>query len=171
MLLAALTCALAGVLFLQGHFAQQCWLRATRTPSTASPACVSQQTLPCQFAHSHPLLLLLLLLLQQTTKAHMGGVIEELVVHEGLQVTSCSPFKGDMDCELLAACIERYTPAKVAFVRVEAGTNLIGGQPFSLQNLRDVRAVREWQSHAGLAIGRGATAAAGAQLGHSLAAS
>lgn len=36
----------------------------------------------------------------------------------------------------------RYTPEKIGFVRVEAGTNLIGGQPFSLQNLKDVRAVR-----------------------------
>jgi tryptophanase len=63
------------------------------------------------------------------------------VVAEGLAVTSANPFKGDMDCERLAACIQRYTPDKVAFVRVEAGTNLIGGQPFSLQNLRDVRKV------------------------------
>jgi tryptophanase len=92
-------------------------------------------------AHPPPLLLLLLL---QTTKAHItvvGGVVEELVVAEGLQVSSANPFKGDMDCARLAACIERYTPGKVAFVRVEAGTNLIGGQPFSLQNLRDVRKV------------------------------
>lgn len=46
-----------------------------------------------------------------------------------------------MDCEKLADCIEKYTPEKIAFVRVEAGTNLIGGQPFSLQNLKDVRQV------------------------------
>jgi hypothetical protein len=92
-------------------------------------------------------------------------VIEELVVDEGLQVTSCSPFKGDMDCERLAACIERYTPAKVAFVRVEAGTNLIGGQPFSLQNLRDVREVRAWQSQAGLGMGAASRSRAGQVTG------
>ena len=49
---------------------------------------------------------------------------------------------GLQDCEKLADCIEKYTPERVAFVRVEAGTNLIGGQPFSLQNLKDVRQVR-----------------------------
>ncbi|WIA14817.1 hypothetical protein OEZ85_003299 [Tetradesmus obliquus] len=79
-----------------------------------------------------------------TTKAHItvqGGTVEELVVAEGLAVTSAEPFKGNMDCERLAGCIQRYTPGKIAFVRVEAGTNLIGGQPFSLQNLRDVREV------------------------------
>jgi NAD/NADP transhydrogenase alpha subunit len=59
--------------------------------------CIAANT-SCLFAH--PLLLLLLLLLPQTTKVHItlqDGVVEELVVDEGLQVTSCSPFKGDMD--------------------------------------------------------------------------
>lgn len=79
-----------------------------------------------------------------TTKAHitvLGGVVEELVADAGLVVTSDNPFKGDMDCDKLTQCIERYTPDKIAFVRVEAGTNLIGGQPFSVANLREVRKV------------------------------
>lgn len=80
----------------------------------------------------------------QTTKAHitvLGGVVEELVADAGLVVVSTNPFKGDMDCAKLEDCIQRHGADKIAFVRVEAGTNLIGGQPFSLQNLRDVRAV------------------------------
>lgn len=48
-----------------------------------------------------------------------------------------------MDCDKLAKCIEKHTPEKIAFVRVETGTNLIGGQPHSLQNLKDVKQV--WQ--------------------------
>lgn len=79
-----------------------------------------------------------------TTKAHIvlnGGVIEEVVIDEGLEVTSEHPFKGNMDITKLRNVISRYGANNVAFVRMEAGTNLIGGQPFSLQNLTDVRNV------------------------------
>jgi tyrosine phenol-lyase len=79
-----------------------------------------------------------------TTKAHItlnGGVVEELVADAGLEVTSTHPFKGDMDIAKLHDTIRRYGPDKIAFVRVESGTNLIGGQPVSLQNLADVSAV------------------------------
>jgi tryptophanase len=79
-----------------------------------------------------------------TTKAHItinGGSIEELVAEEGLEVVSVHPFKGNMDIAKLRAVIANHGPTKIAFVRMEAGTNLIGGQPFSLQNLADVRQV------------------------------
>ena len=79
-----------------------------------------------------------------TTKAHIlinGGSVVELVTDAGLETTSDLPFKGDMDIAKLEACIAEWGAGKVAFVRVEAGTNLIGGQPVSLQNLADVRRV------------------------------
>ncbi|MFD2183960.1 tryptophanase [Rhodoplanes azumiensis] len=79
-----------------------------------------------------------------TTKAHItlqGGVVEELVSDAGLEVTSRLPFKGDMDIGKLNAVIAKWGADKVAFVRVESGTNLIGGQPVSLQNLAEVSAV------------------------------
>jgi tyrosine phenol-lyase len=79
-----------------------------------------------------------------TTKAHItlnGGTIEELVIDEGLKVTSEHPFKGNMDIEKLSELIETHGADKIPFVRMEAGTNLIGGQPFSLENLKAIRAV------------------------------
>ncbi|MFY9263247.1 MAG: tryptophanase [Actinomycetaceae bacterium] len=79
-----------------------------------------------------------------TTKAHItsnGGSVIELLRPEGLDVVSDNPFKGDMDIVALRAKIEEVGADKVAFVRIEAGTNLIGGQPVSLQNYRDVSAV------------------------------
>ncbi len=79
-----------------------------------------------------------------TTKAHItlnGGSIEELVAEEGLEVVSVHPFKGNMDIAKLRAVIANHGATQIAFVRMEAGTNLIGGQPFSLQNLADVRQV------------------------------
>ncbi|NVN87512.1 MAG: tryptophanase [Rhodopseudomonas sp.] len=79
-----------------------------------------------------------------TTKAHitlMGGSVEELVTDAGLEVVSAEPFKGNMDIAKLRAVIRQRGAANIAFVRMESGTNLIGGQPFSLQNLADVSAV------------------------------
>ena len=79
-----------------------------------------------------------------TTKAHIrlnGGEVAELITDAGLQTTSDLPFKGDMDIGKLEALIAEQGADKVAFVRIEVGTNLIGGQPVSLQNMTDVRHV------------------------------
>jgi len=73
-----------------------------------------------------------------TTKAHItrvGGVVEEIVAKKGLIPQTDDPFKGDFDLNLLRQRIDELGPDKVAFVRVEAGTNLIGGQPVSLENM------------------------------------
>jgi tryptophanase len=74
-----------------------------------------------------------------TAKAHitrLGGRVEELVKKEGLVSKSDLPFKGDIDLEALEACIQKETPANVPFLRLEAGTNLIGGQPISYANMK-----------------------------------
>lgn len=73
-----------------------------------------------------------------TTKAHivrMGGVVVELPHEEALDPESTCPFKGNMDVEALRRLLEDKGAENIAFVRMEAGTNLIGGQPFSLANL------------------------------------
>lgn len=72
-----------------------------------------------------------------TTKAHItlaGGVVEEIVIDEGIKTTSDFPFKGNFDLDKLRALIGRVGSEKIPFIRLEAGTNLIGGQPFSLEN-------------------------------------
>ncbi len=79
-----------------------------------------------------------------TSKAHVvinGGAVEELIIDEGTAVTSDHPFKGNTDTAALEALIEKHGAGKIAFVRIESGTNLIGGQPHSLANLREIRAV------------------------------
>ncbi len=81
-----------------------------------------------------------------TTKAHFdlaGGKVLELYTDEALNTQSCQPFKGNMDLDRLQAAIEAAGPKNVSFVRMEATTNLIGGQPFSLENLRQVKALVE----------------------------
>lgn len=79
-----------------------------------------------------------------TTKAHVewaGGRIRELYTDEALQIRSGAPFKGNMDIAKLRALIASVGAANIPYVRLEAGTNLIGGQPFSIQNMREVRKV------------------------------
>lgn len=67
-----------------------------------------------------------------------GGRVEELVKKEGLECVSSLPFKGDFDLEALEDLIKKETAKNIAFVRVEAGTNLIGGQPVSYANMKAV---------------------------------
>lgn len=79
-----------------------------------------------------------------TTKAHItlnGGTVEEIIIDEGLNPTSTYPFKGNMDIEKLRGLIEKHGADKIAYVRIETGTNLIGGQPHSLENMQQIRKV------------------------------
>jgi tryptophanase len=88
-----------------------------------------------------------------TTKAHIarnGGSVVELVIDEGLNPTSTFPFKGNFDLNKLRQVIAEQGAENIPFVRLEAGTNLIGGQPFSLQNAREVAAI--FRSHGILTV-------------------
>lgn len=79
-----------------------------------------------------------------TTKAHFeiaGGKVLEIFGDDALETESTNPFKGNLDIAKFKDVIKKYGADKVAFVRMEATTNLIGGQPFSLANLHEVREV------------------------------
>jgi tyrosine phenol-lyase len=79
-----------------------------------------------------------------TTKAHMelnGGEVLEIYADDALEIKSSKPFKGNIDIDKLKAVYKKYGKERVGFVRMEASTNLIGGQPFSMQNMRDVSAI------------------------------
>jgi tryptophanase len=79
-----------------------------------------------------------------TTKAHIllrGGQVLEAISDAGLKTESDLPFKGNYDLEKFDLLVKQAGgPSKIAFVRIEAGTNLIGGQPISLDNMRQVSA-------------------------------
>lgn len=81
-----------------------------------------------------------------TTKAHIeinGGTIFEIYTDEALKIKSSHPFKGNLDIKKLKDLIKKYGAKKVAYIRLEASTNLIGGQPFSIANMREVRKVAQ----------------------------
>lgn len=78
-----------------------------------------------------------------TTKAHVdlaGGQVVEIFGDEALNTASGCPFKGNLDLDKFDRAVREFGPERVAFVRMEATTNLIGGQPFSMENLRAVKA-------------------------------
>ena len=81
-----------------------------------------------------------------TTKAHFelaGATVLEIYTNEALNTRSSFPFKGNLDVDKFKDVIKKYGKEKISFVRMEATTNLIGGQPFSLKNLREVKQVAE----------------------------
>lgn len=72
-----------------------------------------------------------------TTKAHImvnGGKVLELHMPEALNPNSTEPFKGNLNLDELLKLIDKVGADKIAFIRIEAGTNLIGGQPVALDN-------------------------------------
>jgi len=72
-----------------------------------------------------------------TTKAHItknGGKVVELFLPEALNPVGSLPFKGNLNLVELQKLIDEVGAEKIAFIRIEAGTNLIGGQPVALDN-------------------------------------
>jgi len=79
-----------------------------------------------------------------TTKAHIvknGGRVVEVVKKSSVITDSTDPFKGDFDLDELENVINEVGAEHIPFVRVEAGTNLIGGQPISLGNIEEIHRI------------------------------
>ena len=76
-----------------------------------------------------------------TTKVHIelpGAKILEIFYDEALQTKSTNPFKGCMDPQKLRDVIKKYGKDKISYVRMEATANLLGGQPYSMANLKEI---------------------------------
>lgn len=58
-----------------------------------------------------------------------------------LIVRSTLPFKGNIDLDKVKACIDKEGADNIAYMRLEAGTNLIGGQPISYENMKEATAL------------------------------
>ncbi len=72
-----------------------------------------------------------------------GGILRNLIIEEGKKLQSDHPFKGNMDVDKLVNLIEKEGPENVAFIEITLTCNNAGGQPVSMQNMRDVRAVAD----------------------------
>jgi tryptophanase len=79
-----------------------------------------------------------------TTRAnieYVRGRAVNLLCPEGLAPQDESPFKGNMDVAALKRCIAQYGAEKIPFCMLTVTNNAGGGQPVSLQNVREVKKV------------------------------
>lgn len=76
-----------------------------------------------------------------TTRLHQemaGGTFVDAVVEEAHDPASMHPFKGNFDLAKLEQIL-RENPNRVPYISAAATVNMAGGQPISLENLRNVR--------------------------------
>lgn len=79
-----------------------------------------------------------------TTRANIqarGGVAADLVIDEGKDPTSHHPFKGNLHIGKLRAYIERVGPRNIPLGMTTITNNSGGGQPVSMQNIRETSEV------------------------------
>jgi len=77
-----------------------------------------------------------------TSKVHVelpGGKMVDVIIDEAHDPENTHPFKGNVDFNKLQKYIDDYGADKIAFVNVEMNVNMAGGQPVSMQNLKELR--------------------------------
>ncbi len=75
-----------------------------------------------------------------TTRFHQeyaGGRFADVIIDEAHQPESTHPFKGNIDLDKLSALIDEVGADRIPYISVETNVNMAGGQPISMQNLRD----------------------------------
>jgi tryptophanase len=79
-----------------------------------------------------------------TTRAnveHTGAEALDLVIAVGKQPQARHPFKGNMDLARLEALLQQAKPAQIPLCMITVTNNSGGGQPVSMQNLRETSAL------------------------------
>ncbi len=79
-----------------------------------------------------------------TTRLHQelaGGTFVDVIVDEAHNAESLYPFKGDIDLDKLERVIKKYGAKRIPYICVAVTVNMAGGQPVSMQNLKQVRAL------------------------------
>jgi tyrosine phenol-lyase len=79
-----------------------------------------------------------------TTRLHQelaGGKFEDVIIDEAHDPENQFPFKGNIDLNKLEKLIKKYGAAKIPYVSMATSVNMAGGQPISMQNLKELRAL------------------------------
>ncbi len=77
-----------------------------------------------------------------TSREHVerqGGVWRDCIVKEAYHPKNKYPFKGNFNIAKTATFIKKFGSKQIAFIRVEPGCNMAGGQPVSMKNLKALR--------------------------------
>ena len=77
-----------------------------------------------------------------TTRLHQelaGGKFEDVIIDEAHDSESEFPFKGNIDLEKLDKLVKKYGAEKIPYVSMATSVNMAGGQPISMQNLKELR--------------------------------
>ena len=78
-----------------------------------------------------------------TTKLHQemaGGVFRDIIVDEAHKPQSEFPWKGNIDMDKLKALVDEHGAEKMAYISFEHSVNMAGGQPVSMDNMKEVYA-------------------------------
>ncbi len=77
-----------------------------------------------------------------TTRLHQemaGGNFVDVIIDEAHDPNSLHPFKGNVDLDKLETLIRKVGADQIPYISVAATVNMAGGQPISMENLRQVR--------------------------------
>jgi tyrosine phenol-lyase len=77
-----------------------------------------------------------------TSKLHVelpGGKMVDIIIDKAHDPEDTYQFKGNVDLKKLQAFIDEFGLEKIAFVNVEMNVNMAGGQPISMQSLKELR--------------------------------
>ncbi len=79
-----------------------------------------------------------------TTRLHQelaGGEFVDVIIDEAHDSQNEFPFKGNVDIKKMEKLIKEYGAKKIPYVSLEANVNMAGGQPFSMENLKELHAL------------------------------
>jgi tyrosine phenol-lyase len=79
-----------------------------------------------------------------TTRLHQelaGGTFVDVVIDEAHDPTNLHPFKGNVDLGKLQELIDKVGADKIPYVSLAGTVNMAGGQPVSIANLKELRAL------------------------------
>jgi tyrosine phenol-lyase len=79
-----------------------------------------------------------------TTRHHQeaaGGTFVDVIIDEAHDSASEHPFKGNVDLAKMRELIERVGADRIPYLSLETNVNMAGGQPCSMENIRQVCAL------------------------------
>lgn len=79
-----------------------------------------------------------------TTRLHQelaGGIFSDIIIDEAHDPSNEHPFKGNVDMDRVEKLIKKHGADKIAYISIATNVNMAGGQPISMQNLKELHAL------------------------------